>query len=110
MRSAKDVKKLLPPSHPQAVTRNWVPVAGGRPLACFRYDGGLSIRQLAALSGVSRNEINLLERGLVRWPRVQTALRLARALGKEESELWPGIEEHFAQQRYRAGVRSVKKS
>lgn len=86
------------------MTRNWSPLGDATALAQARYERGLTLRDLADEAGVSRNEINLLERGIVKWPRVRTAVRLARTLGKEEEELWPGIEEHFAQQRYRAGV------
>lgn len=51
---------------------------------------GLSQEALGALCELDRTEISLLERGL-RFPRLDTLVKLARALQLSPSELLDGI-------------------
>jgi transcriptional regulator with XRE-family HTH domain len=55
-----------------------------------RRASGLSQERLAVVAGVHRTEIGLLERGL-RIPRIDTVLKLARALEIGPGELLIGI-------------------
>jgi transcriptional regulator with XRE-family HTH domain len=56
-----------------------------------RHEAGLSQERLAELCDLHRTEIGLLERGK-RSPRLETLVRLARALGlSSPSELLDGI-------------------
>jgi transcriptional regulator with XRE-family HTH domain len=55
-----------------------------------RRRSGLSQERLADLAGVDRTEVSLLERGL-RVPRLDTIVKLARALGVPLAGLLSGI-------------------
>lgn len=52
----------------------------GRNLRARRHRAGLSQDRLGELCDLDRTEISLLERGL-RFPRLDTLVKLARALG-----------------------------
>jgi len=62
----------------------------GLNLQRHRGRAGLSQEALAELCEVDRSEISLLERGM-RFPRLDTLLRLARGLELAPSELLEGI-------------------
>ena len=51
-------------------------------LAQLRADRGLSVRAMGSLTGLSFQEVSLLERGLAD-PKLTTVLKLARGLGIE---------------------------
>lgn len=53
----------------------------------YRQAAGLTLAQLAELSGVPVSTINDIERGAE--PRVVTAICLARALNTRVEKLWP---------------------
>lgn len=53
----------------------------------FRLAAGLTLVQLAELSGIPVSTINDIERGAE--PRVVTAILLAKALGSRVELLWP---------------------
>ena len=55
-----------------------------------RDQAGLSQEALGAMCELDRTEISLLERGL-RFPRLDTLVKLARALQLSPSELLDGI-------------------
>jgi len=63
----------------------------GENLRRCRKDGGLSQEEAAFRAGLARTEISLLERGQ-RVPRVDTAAKLAEAIGVSAAELLEGIE------------------
>jgi transcriptional regulator with XRE-family HTH domain len=63
----------------------------GKNLYRCRKEGGLSQEETAFRAGLARTEISLLERGQ-RVPRVDTAARLADAVGVSTAELLEGIE------------------
>jgi transcriptional regulator with XRE-family HTH domain len=63
----------------------------GENLRRCRKEGGLSQEETAFRAGLARTEISLLERGQ-RVPRVDTAARLADAVGVSTAELLEGIE------------------
>ncbi len=63
----------------------------GRNLAAARRRAGLSQEEAAIRASLHRTEIGLLERG-ERTPRIDTAIRLAGALGVPCEELFEGIE------------------
>lgn len=63
----------------------------GRNLFMARRRADLSQEQLAALAGLHRTEISLIENG-GRIPRVDTLMKLAGALEAPASELLRGIE------------------
>ncbi len=52
---------------------------------------GMSVRELARLTGLSPNEVSRIERGLSE-PKVRTAFRLADALRSDVRELFPDNE------------------
>jgi transcriptional regulator with XRE-family HTH domain len=62
----------------------------GLNLRARRDKAGLSQEALGALCELDRTEISLLERGL-RFPRLDTLVKLARALQLSPSELLDGI-------------------
>jgi len=53
----------------------------------FRIEKGLSQLGLARAAGVSQPAIYLIESGMVKRPRIETILRLARALGMDPADL-----------------------
>lgn len=61
----------------------------GAILRRLRDEAGLSMAELAALSGVPKPSIQIYESGTV--PNVGAALRLARALGVQVEEIWGGL-------------------
>lgn len=71
--------------------RNPIAVQFGRNLARARKQAGHSQEALAAKASVHRTEIGPLERG-ERIPRIDTAIKLASALGIEAHELVKDIE------------------
>lgn len=71
--------------------RNPIAVQFGRNLARVRKQAGHSQEALAVMASLHRTEIGLLERG-ERMPRIDTAIKLASALGIEADELVKGIE------------------
>lgn len=56
-------------------------------VAKYRQKAGLTLNQLAELSGVPVSTINDIEHGAE--PRVVTALLLAKALSVSVEKLWP---------------------
>jgi len=60
-------------------------------LRTLREDAGLSQEQLAYSAGISRNHVQMLERGVGAWvnPRLATLYGLADALGCRVAELLP---------------------
>lgn len=62
----------------------------GRNLAAARRRSGLSQEVTAVRATLHRTEIGLLERG-ERTPRIDTAVKLAGALGVPVAELFDGI-------------------
>ncbi len=62
----------------------------GLNLRARRDKAGLSQEALGAMCELDRTEISLLERGL-RFPRLDTLVKLARALQLSPSELLDGI-------------------
>jgi transcriptional regulator with XRE-family HTH domain len=62
----------------------------GLNLRARRDEAGLSQEALGAMCELDRTEISLLERGL-RFPRLDTLVKLARALQLSPSELLDGI-------------------
>lgn len=71
--------------------RNPIAVQFGRNLARIRKQAGHSQEALAVMASLHRTEIGLLERG-ERMPRIDTAIKLASALGIEANELVNDIE------------------
>jgi transcriptional regulator with XRE-family HTH domain len=63
----------------------------GENLARRRRRAGLSQDELAVRASLHRTEVSLLERGM-RLPRLDTAIKLAAALGVALDELTEGIE------------------
>ena len=63
--------------------RHLLPPDLAEQLRAARIRAGLSLREAAAMAGVSASFISRLERGL-RAPRVDTARRVARVLGLDE--------------------------
>jgi transcriptional regulator with XRE-family HTH domain len=57
----------------------------------LREDAGLSQEQLAYAAGISRNHVQMLERGIGTWvnPRLSTLYGLADALGCRLADLLP---------------------
>lgn len=68
-----------------------IATAFGRNLNRCRKRTGLSQEELAVRASLHRTEIGLLERG-ERLPRIDTAIKLAGALGVPPAELIDGIE------------------
>lgn len=68
------MKRLAPSKHPVAQRRRALKLSGYR---------------LAIKSGVSSQQIFAIERGRVRFPRVDIAIRLARTLAVDVAELFP---------------------
>lgn len=56
-------------------------------LADIRKSSGLSQQELSRRSGVKQGIISLIESGTTQFPRVDTAAKLARALGCTVDEL-----------------------
>lgn len=56
-------------------------------LADIRKSSGLSQQELSRRSGVKQGIISLIESGATQFPRVDTAAKLARALGCTVDEL-----------------------
>jgi len=71
--------------------RNPIAVQFGRNLVRVRTQAGHSQEALAVMASLHRTEIGLLERG-ERVPRIDTAIKLASALGIEADELVKDIE------------------
>lgn len=63
----------------------------GKNLSRCRKRAGLSQEELAVRASLHRTEIGLLERG-ERLPRIDTAIKLAGALGVPPAELIEGID------------------
>lgn len=63
----------------------------GRNLAAARRRSGYSQEEAAVRASLHRTEIGLLERG-ERLPRIDTAIKLAGAVGVSCEELFEGIE------------------
>lgn len=55
----------------------------------LRKRAGLTQQELAVRAGVSLGAIAQLESGRRRFPRIKTALAIARVLGVEVEEIWP---------------------
>jgi transcriptional regulator with XRE-family HTH domain len=68
-----------------------IATAFGRNLNRCRKRTGLSQEELAVRASLHRTEIGLLERG-ERLPRIDTAIKLAGALGVPPAELIEGID------------------
>jgi len=62
----------------------------GENLKSYRDRAGLSQEKLGQMCELDRTEISLLERGL-RFPRLDTLVKLARALELEPGRLLEGI-------------------
>ncbi len=60
-------------------------------LRALREEAGFSQEQLAYTAGISRNHVQLLERGIGAWvnPRLSTLYGLADALGCRVADLLP---------------------
>lgn len=70
---------------------NPIAIRFGRNLAAARRRSGLSQEEAAVRASLHRTEIGLLERGQ-RTPRIDTAIKLAGAVGVPCAELFDGIE------------------
>lgn len=70
---------------------NPIAVHFGRNLSRARKRAGVSQEALAVLASLHRTEIGLLERG-ERTPRIDTAAKLAGAMGLPAGDLLDGIE------------------
>ena len=66
--------------------------AFGKNLAAIRDDREFSQERLAALAGVSRETIGLMERG-VRWARLSTLHKVAKALKVPTAKLFEGLKQ-----------------
>jgi transcriptional regulator with XRE-family HTH domain len=62
----------------------------GQNMRRHRVKNGLSQQQVADRSGLDKGQISRLERGL-RQPRLDTIVRIARAIGVAPSKLLTGI-------------------
>jgi transcriptional regulator with XRE-family HTH domain len=62
----------------------------GRKVFIARRRAGLTQETLAIFAGLHRTEIGLIERGK-REPKLETILKLLRALGVEPNELLQGV-------------------
>jgi transcriptional regulator with XRE-family HTH domain len=71
----------------------------GKNLARLRQRSGLSQEEAALRASLHRTELSQLERGL-RVPRIDTAAKLAGAIGVETAELLDGIVWTPAEVRY----------
>ena len=69
--------------------------AFGQVLRALRRDAGLSQEQLAFASGVERNFISLIERG-INQPTIRVLFKLARALGLPASSMLVLVEEKMS--------------
>lgn len=67
-----------------------VALSFGRNLAAVRRRSGLSQEETAVRATLHRTEIGLLERG-ERTPRIDTAVKLAGAIGVPVADLFDGI-------------------
>lgn len=68
------------------------PSAFGARLAELRGRKGLTQSQLAALAGLHTYAVVKIERGQRAWPRLDTVLALARALGTAPGKLVDGLD------------------
>lgn len=66
--------------------------AFGKHLAAMRDDRDISQERLAALAGVSRETIGLMERGK-RWARLSTLHKVAKSLGVSTEKLFEGLKQ-----------------
>ncbi|HET7054167.1 MAG TPA: helix-turn-helix transcriptional regulator [Solirubrobacterales bacterium] len=75
------------------MSRSAGPIAArlGRNLAAARRRSGISQEEAALRASLHRTEIGLLERG-ERMPRIDTAIKLAGAVGVPCEKLFEGIE------------------
>lgn len=65
----------------------------GHAIVRLRRQQGLSVQQLAELSGVGRTTLVQLEQGRIAMPRASTVQRLAHVLGVPVEQLWPSESE-----------------
>lgn len=63
------------------------------PLRQWRTQNGLTLAEVAGLSGIHISAISRIERGIIK-PRVRTKLRIARALGARVDALFPPGDSH----------------
>lgn len=61
----------------------------GTNLRSLREERGLTQKEVAEAAGIRQPHLSKLERGL-HDPQMRTATKLARALGVEVREIWPG--------------------
>ncbi len=66
--------------------------AFGKNVAAIREARGISQEKLAAVAGVSRETIGLIERGR-RWARLSTLHSVAKGLGVPTNKLFDGLKQ-----------------